>query len=256
MGVYCIEYSCQSAWHHQLGWERAQKNSKFFLFPHSARPQFTLYTHNFCQFCRQTCYLSHHVFKISEGLTEFKLSASECGHVCLCSSLTPIQRFSERSRTDQCFKTASVSKIFTVETPKRTKFFTKSLGHRWSVFCSDRSYRFVTGSLNARPVQRQKIALFLTFLSASAWRTPTHQRWGLEFATRTRVALKSHTQRLQTWLELVLKRLQTRLGLVFWDSWTIMFSLFFWHINIEETLKRLTSLISFPPFCHGNKCIT
>ena len=31
---------------------------------------------------------------------------------------------------------------------------------------------------------------------------------------------------------------------------------FFWHINIEETLKRLTSLISFPPFCHGNKCIT
>ena len=189
MGVYCIECSCQSAWHHQLEWERAQKNSRFFLFPHSARPQFTLYTHNFCQFCRQTCYLSHHVFKISEGLTEFKLSASECGHVCLCSSLTPIQRFSERSRTDQCFKTASVSKIFTVETPKRTKFFTKSLGHRWSVFCSDRSYRFVTGSLNARPVQRQKIALFLDVSVCLSLEDP-YRHWQPAQVVVTSVILK------------------------------------------------------------------
>ena len=47
-----------------------------------------------------------------------------------------------------------------------------------------------------------------------------YQRWGLESETRTRVALKSHKQWLQTWLATRPKRLQTWLGLELRDSST------------------------------------
>ena len=69
------------------------------------------------------------------------------------------------------------------------------------------------------------------------------QRWGLESATRTRVALNSHSQRLQDliWTHAQKTSDSTQihvLGLV-----NCHFVFFFRRINIEKTLKPLTSIM-------------